>query len=175
MIVVADTGPLLALAKVNALDLLSQLYQQVITSPAVFTEAVTAGLAQAAPDAETLNAAFTSGRLQVRTPQLASLPVPSLINRGEDESIRLAIELGADWLLVDDLEARRAAMDNFASAGVSTAVKGTLGVIVTAYLHKHLARQQAIDLVSALKARPDVWISDDLCDQVIHALQTSSA
>ena len=34
-IVIADTGPLLALAKVNALDLLTQLYGTVFTTPAV--------------------------------------------------------------------------------------------------------------------------------------------
>ena len=62
MIAVADTGPLLALAKVNALDLLTQLYRPVITTPTVFTEAVTAGLAQNAPDVYVLEAAFKSGR-----------------------------------------------------------------------------------------------------------------
>jgi len=122
VIAVADTGPLVTLAKVNA---------------------------------------------------IASLPTPSLLHRGEDESIRLAIELRADWLLVDDLVARRAALANFAASGAPAAVKGTLGVVVTAYQQKHLTRQQSIDLVNALKARPDVWISDDLCDRVIRTLQTS--
>jgi predicted nucleic acid-binding protein len=170
MIAIADAGPLLALAKVNALDLLSQLYQQVITSPTVFTEAVTAGLAQNAPDAHLLNAAFTSHQLQVRVPALSSLPVPFPVHQGEGESICLAIELGADWLLMDDFDARRAAQANFEAARVSTRVKGTLGVIVTAYQHKRLTRHQAIDLVNAIKARPDVWVSSALCDQVIRTL-----
>ncbi len=173
MIAVADTGPLLALAKVNAIDLLSQLYQQVIASPAVFTEVVTAGLAQNAPDAHLLNAAFTSCQLQVRAPTLTSLPISFPIHRGESESICLAIELGADWLLVDDFDARRAAKANFAATRVSTRAKGTLGVIVSAYQDERLTRQQAIDLVNAFKARPDVWISDKLCNQVIRTLQTN--
>ena len=173
MIAVVDAGPLLALAKVNALDLLPRLYRQVVVSPGVFTETVTAGLAQAVPDADILNEAFTSRRLQVRAPQLSALPIPSLLHRGEDESIRLAIELRADWLIVDDLAARRAALANFASAGAPTAVKGTLGVLVTSYQQGHLLRQQAIDLLSTLKARPDVWISDELCDQAIRTLQAN--
>jgi predicted nucleic acid-binding protein len=173
MIAIADAGPLLALAKVKALGLLSELYRQAITSPAVFTEAVTAGLAQNAPDAKLLNAAFTSDQLQVRVPTLLSLPVPFLVHQGEGESICLAIELGADWLLMDDFDARRAALANFSAAGVSTRVKGTLGVIVTAYQHECLTRRQAIDLVNAIKARPDVWVSNALCDHVIHTLQTN--
>jgi len=173
MIAIADAGPLLALAKVSALDLLPKLYQQVIASPTVFTETVTAGLAQNAPDANLLNAAFTSNQLQVRVPTLTSLPVSFSVHQGEGESICLAIELGAGWLLMDDFDARRAALANFAVAGVSTRVKGTLGVIVTAYQHKCLTRHQAIDLVNAIKARPDVWVSNAPCDQVIRTLQIS--
>ncbi len=171
MIAVADTGPLLALAKVNALDLLAHLFQQAVITPAVFTEAITAGLAQNAPDAYILEAAVKNGRLQMRVPKPLALPRPAFIHRGEEESIRLAIELAADCLLVDDLDARRAAIDNFAAAGVSTSVKGTLGVIVTTYQQKYLAREQAVDLVNALKARPDIWISRKLCDQVIRTIQ----
>jgi hypothetical protein len=29
-----------------------------------------------------------------------------------------------------------------------------------------------IDLVNAIKARPDVWVSNALCDRVIRTLQT---
>lgn len=173
MIAVADTGPLLALAKVNALDLLTYLYQQVITSPTVFTEAVTAGLAQNAPDALILDDAFKRGRLQVRIPTLDLLPRPALVHRGEEESIRLAIELAADWLLMDDLDARHVAQENLAAAGVPTSVRGTLGVIVTVYQQKHIAAEQAVDLLNALKARPDIWINRSLCDKVIHAIQKS--
>lgn len=171
MIAVADAGPLLALVKVNDLSLLPELYQQVLTSPTVFTEAVTAGLAQNAPDAHLLSAAFTRDQLRVRVPTLTSLPVPFPVHQGE--SICLAIELGADWLLMDDFDARCAALANFAAARMSTRVKGTLGVIVTAYQRQCLGRHQAVDLVNAIKARPDVWISNALCDQVIRALQIS--
>jgi predicted nucleic acid-binding protein len=51
MTVVADTGPLIALAKIEKVYLLHDLYQQVVTGPTVYTEAVTAGLAMNAADA----------------------------------------------------------------------------------------------------------------------------
>ncbi len=174
MIAVADAGPLIALAKISALSLLRRLYQTVYVTPAVLTEAVTAGLAQNAPDAGILNDAVTGGQLQVRTPTLAALPIPSLLHLGEDESLRLALEIHADLLLIDDLAARQIALANIATAGASTSIKGTLGVIITAYQQHLLSQQAGVNYVAALKARPDVWISRDLCDRVIRLLQAVS-
>lgn len=173
MIVVADTGPLLALAKVGALSLLVQLYGQVFTTPAVYNEAVIAGLALGATDAPLLEAAYRRGEFRVQAPTSDPLPIPGLLHRGEAESIRLAIEQNADLLLVDDFDARRLAEANFQAVGVSTKLKGTLGVIVSAYRQDLLIRQEAIELVNALKGRPDIWISARLCDQVIRTLRHS--
>ncbi len=171
MIVVADTGPLLALAKIGALDLLKRLYGQVLTAPAVYDEAVTAGLAQGATDAPLLQAAYQRKVLRVQAPTDDTLPIPGLLHRGEVESIRLAIEQSTDLLLVDDLDARQLAEANFQAAGAPTGIKGTLGIIVSAYRQNLLTQQEAIGLINALKSRPDIWISARLCDQVIRTLR----
>ena len=171
MTVVADTGPLIALAKIEALHLLRNLYQQVITGPAVYTEAVTAGMAMNAPDAAALEMAYQQGMLMVRTPSSASLPHPDLLHAGEAESIQLAIELEAEWLLMDDLGARRIAQNSLTAANRSTAIKGTLGMIVTAAHIQVIAPEQAVDFVQALRGRPDVWLAPALCDAVIKILQ----
>jgi predicted nucleic acid-binding protein len=133
VIVVADTGPLLSLAKIGALDLLVRLYGEVITVPAVYDEAVTAGLALGAADAPLLEAAYQRGALRVQATAGDSLPTPGLLHQGEAKSIRLAIEQSADLLLVDDLDARQLAGANFQAAGAPTEIQGTLGVIVSAY------------------------------------------
>jgi predicted nucleic acid-binding protein len=96
VIVVADAGPLIALAKINGLDLLLQLYSSILTTPLVYEEAVTRGLALGAEDAAHLEAEYKRGVFEVRTPILTALPRPALLGLGEDESIRLAIELRAD-------------------------------------------------------------------------------
>jgi predicted nucleic acid-binding protein len=171
MIVDADTGPLLALAKVDALDLLRQLYQPVITGPAVYTEAVTAGLAMNAADALALNEAYLRGELVVRQPGGVHLAHSGALHAGEVESIQLAIEQQADWLLIDDFDARQLAQQNFAMAGLAIGLKGTLGVVVTATHGQIVTPVQAIDLVKALKNRPDIWLSSDLCEAVIKTLQ----
>jgi predicted nucleic acid-binding protein len=171
VIVVADTGPLLALAKVGTLDLLRELYQQVITGPAIYTEAVTAGLAMNAAAPSVLNETYQRGELIVRQPALTPLPHPDRLHAGEAESIRLAIDLQAEWLLIDDLDARQIAQQNFAVAGVSTGIKGTLGVIVTAVNAQVINPAQAIDWVKVLRDRPDIWLASSLCEQVINTLQ----
>ena len=171
MIVIADAGPLIALAKIGALDTLIRLYDSILTPPAVYAEAVTAGSLLGADDAALLETEYQRGVFKVHSPTLAQLPSPAQLGPGEEESIRLAIELKADWLLMDDSDARRAAELNFAAASVSTAVKGTLGVLVSASEHRHLTRAQAIELIEALKGRPDIWISAELCDQVIDTLR----
>jgi predicted nucleic acid-binding protein len=171
VIVIADAGPLIALAKINGLGALLQLYSPILTTPAVYDEAVTRGLALGAEDAPRLEAEYERGMFEVRAPSLSSLPVPALLGLGEEESILLAIELRADWLLVDDLEARRAAQNNFVAAGVSTAIQGTLGIIVSAYRKEHIFRAQAIEMVETIKNRPDIWVSAELCERVINSLQ----
>lgn len=171
MIVISDAGPLLALAKVGGLRLLFDLFPTVLAPPGVYEEAVTEGLRLGAPDAAVLDEAFRKGLLEISAPaESTALPIPLALGRGEREAIRLAIERKADWLLIDDLDARRGALANFQAAGVQSQVKGTLGVIVSACQQRHLARMEAIELVRALSRRQDVWFSSELCQRVIEIL-----
>lgn len=132
------------------------------------------GLAQGAEDASHLEVEYQRGAFEIRTPTLTALPAPALLGPGEEESIRLAIELRADWLLVDDLDARRAAERNFTTAGVGTAIQGTLGVIVSACHERNFPRSKAVEMVETIKGRPDIWMSAELCDQVIDGLRQAS-
>ncbi len=123
------------------------------------------------PDTAALESACQQGMLIVGAPLSASLAHPDLLHSGEAESIHLAIELEAEWLLVDDLGTRHTTQHNLTAANRSTAIKGTLGMIVTAAHDQALALKQAINLVYALRGRPDVWLAPALCDVVIRTLQ----
>lgn len=85
----------------------------------------------------------------------------------------MAAELGAEWLLADDLEARHLAEETFQSAGARTCVKGTLGVIVSAYLARNVALPDALRLVETIEKRPDIWVSRKLCRQVEALLRSA--
>jgi len=133
-----------------------------------------AGLAMNAADAIILQQAYQAGSLIVKSPQQRSLPHPEQLHAGEAESIGLAIELGATWLLADDLDARTIAQQNFTAAGVKTGIKGTLGIIVTAVQAQIITVDQAIDSIQSLKSRPDIWLAPALCETVIQTLRRSS-
>jgi len=162
--VVADAGPLIALAKVDGLPLLFSLFPEILIPPAVRTEAVTVGQRRNEPDAHLLAQRLEAGGLRVVAP--AAALVSARLGLGERQSIGLAVERSADWFLADDLEARRLAEETFQSAGVRTGVKGTLGVIVSAYLAGNVTAPDALRLVETIEQRPDIWVSRQLCGQV---------
>lgn len=169
---VSDAGPLLALAKLEALDLLAQLYNVVYVSPIVSQETVVAGLAQDAPDALLLQGYFDHGIFKSKSVQSPSSLNESLkIHKGERESIQLALQLRIPEFLVDDARARRVAEQNFASVQSKIAVRGTLGVIFLNFQKGSLSRDRAVHLIETIKLRRDIWISAELCEQVLHLIR----
>ncbi|MBI5653514.1 MAG: DUF3368 domain-containing protein [Chloroflexi bacterium] len=171
-IVVSDAGPLMALAKLNALDLLAKLYPVVYASPIVYDETVTQGFAQNASDAPLLENYFDHGFLVVKP--IASPPTlqePIKIQDGERESIQLAIQLDATEFLIDDSRARRVAEINFATAGLSIVARGTLGIIYLSFQRGYLNREQTIQLLESIKTRRDIWIHAKLCDKVLRLIR----
>lgn len=132
MTVVADAGPLIALAKIGGLETLFRLYRRVSIPPAVHDEAIRIGRERGATDALLLDEAFAAGHLKLVIPQPIPLPASARLGRGEEETILIAIEHRAEWALLDDLAARQAAAMSFRAAKVPTRVRGTLGVIVGA-------------------------------------------
>jgi len=174
VIVVSDSGPLMALAKVGGLDTLFSLFPKILTPPAVYEELITAGLRLGAPDAALLQECYRSRQLEIMSPERTKLPVPALLGPGEEQSVLLAIGRRADCLLIDDLDARKAALANLKAAGMGTQLKGTLGVILSACEGGHLSRADAISLVETARNRPDIWISAALCDHVLVLLEKST-
>jgi predicted nucleic acid-binding protein len=164
----------MALAKVDGLVALFRLFPRIFVPPAVYEETVIAGQRLGAPDAALIDACFSDQTLILAKPRLPSLPVPLRLGPGEDESIRLAIEQRADWLLIDDSEARQGAQLSFEAAGAKIQIKGALGIIVSAHQEGHLSQGEAIDRVTAMSRRLDIWISPDLCRRVIELLSRSS-
>lgn len=116
MIVVSDTSPLAYLVQIGVADFLPKLYGKVFVPVSVAEElqhdlSPAANWMTAAPD-----------WLHVATPQTALDDLT--LDVGEREAIALALELGADQLLMDERQGRDAAKAH------GLKVAGTLAVII---------------------------------------------
>ena len=126
-IVIADTGPLIALGRAGCLKLLRDLYQGILIPPAVHDEL---HLGSGRPGAEQSADALEQGWFQVQelsagsTPSLSELVL--ILDRGEAEAILLAEEVNCKFLLIDEKKGRAIATRR----GVP--VVGTAGVLLAA-------------------------------------------
>ncbi len=104
-VIFADTGPLIALARVGQLDLLHRLYREVRVPPAVHTELA---MDSGRPGARTLARAFEAGWMTVQPATDTSLvsELSQLLDPGEAEAIALAEQEDAQFLLIDDARGR---------------------------------------------------------------------
>ncbi len=123
MIVVCDTSPITNLAAVGQLNLLQQLYSNIIIPQAVYDEM--AGLGYAVPGAIEVQTLSWIQHQQVRNCALVT-SLESKLDQGEAEAIVLAIELGADLLLLDERRGRKVA----SQYGLN--ITGLLGVLIEA-------------------------------------------
>ena len=106
-IVVADTGPLIALGRVECLKLLHDLYQDVLIPPAVREEL---HLGSGRPGARQSAEALEQGWLQVQELSAGSAQALSdlmlVLDPGEAEAILLAEEMNCKFLLIDERKGR---------------------------------------------------------------------
>ena len=98
----------------------------------------------------------------------------SELHRGELETIRLASQISAGYLLIDDFDARQVAETNLRNArkkSAATTVKGTLGVLIELYQRDLISKSELKECLGEIKKRKDIWISSRLCQKLIYALE----
>ncbi len=99
MIVVSDTTPLIGLASIGRLDLLRRLFGEIYIPQAVFDETVTHGREESKAKEEVSKAGWVH-IVEVKD-RLAVNVLLDELDLGEVETIILAIELNADWVLTN--------------------------------------------------------------------------
>jgi predicted nucleic acid-binding protein len=120
MLVVADSSPLHYLILIEAVEILSRLYQQVLIPDAVASE-----LSHPHAPQEVRNfIASPPSWLRVQAPTLL-IKIDDL-DPGEVAAISLALELSADLLLIDDLDGPRVAQQQ------GLKFTGVVGVLLAA-------------------------------------------
>ncbi|MBN1876349.1 MAG: DUF3368 domain-containing protein [Anaerolineae bacterium] len=123
MQVVANAGPLIALARIGQFELLHSLYGQLYISPAVQAEVVFSGRGR--PGAGEVTAATWVHIVEVRDTTAVQL-LRERLDAGESEALVLALQLAADLLLIDEARGRRVAE----ARGLPKT--GTLGTLIAA-------------------------------------------
>ncbi len=137
MIVVANTTPLIGLASIQRFDLLQKLLGELHIAQAVYDEAVVAGREEGGARREVSTAEWI--RIVTVKDRLAVEVLLDEMDLGEAETIVLARELGADWVLMDEKKGRR----KLTELGLKKI--GTLGILL---------RAKQAGLLAAI--RPDV-------------------
>jgi predicted nucleic acid-binding protein len=153
--IVCDTSPLLILAKVGRLRLLTTLYGSVEIPMAVLDEVNV----RQRPDAEAIRHWRHKQDISVREPSEASLHrLPEELGDGERAALALAIERDADLVVLDDQQGRRIAKQR----GLS--VTGTIGVLVEARADGHVdSLRQELDRV----VEAGLWISESFYERLL--------
>jgi hypothetical protein len=142
-VVIADASVLIALAQVGQLPLFERLYAEVVIPPAVQRE-VAPSLPKLPPWIHT----------QTLQRPLDSRVAEAALDAGETEAISLALETKAQWVILDDLQARRLAKD------LGLAVVGTAGVLFAAKRRGFIAAvRPPLDALRAagFRLRKDVY------------------
>lgn len=120
MIVVSNTTPLIGLVSVQQFSLLRTLFSEIHIPQAVYNEAYLAGSVKyPIPAADWIKVASVKDRLAVEV-------LLDELDLGEAETIVLARELNADWVLMDERKGRR----KLDQLGVKKV--GTLGILLKA-------------------------------------------
>jgi uncharacterized protein len=125
MIVVSNTSPLISLSSISLFDLLHTLFVTITILEEVYQEIALQG--QTRPGANEVAAAnWIVRRVATDRKAVQHLIDANRLGRGESEAIVLATELNADYLILDDLAARRYALEQ------NLPVIGTVGILVVA-------------------------------------------
>lgn len=137
MIVVADSSPLVILAKVGCFDLINRLFPLLYITPEVRSEVVVSG-AGLPGAAEVANAPWIEVKHLENQAGLLAAQEKYSLGTGELSTILLGKEIPANVVLLDDYNARKLAR----SEGLL--VRGSLGLLETLYLQGHVADLRAV-------------------------------
>ena len=167
MKVFCNSGPLMALGKIGALDILFRLFGQVSIPTEVYREVVITGGKQGHIDARMAEIAICQKQLIVE--DVADLPLEIALlslDAGEKEAIYLSTQEADSLVLLDDLKAREEAKK------LGLRVKGTLGVLVQAYRENLISLAEVNTLIEIIITQDAIWISANLCREVLKRIET---
>ena len=152
-VVMSNTSPVLNLAIIGQLSLLREQFGEIWIPAAVWEEL---RVEENLPGSQAVREALAAGWLRVEEVKNQALAqvLQRDLDRGEAEAIALAVQVKADWALLDEREGRRVAK----SLGLK--VGGVLGILLRARREGKLSSLRTA--MEALQQRAGFRISADL-------------
>ena len=153
MIVISDTSPITNLLQVNHLHLLEQLFEEVVITPQVYME-----LCELEFQKSTIDQLNWISIVKPHDQEFI-IQLEAHLDEGEASSIVLALELQADYLLIDEYKGRAEAEK------LGLKITGIIGVLLLAKQQHYI--QQIKPVLDQLKEEVGFRIHPTLYDKVL--------
>jgi len=162
--VVSNSGPLIHLAKIGALWLLEELFEEILIPIEVERETVNTGIELGYDDAKIIGEAIERGKIKVVEYKAHNLSLAEKygVERGEYLAMMLAIEENCVFLC-DDERARELGERK------GLEVRGSIGIILMALKNNLITREQAVRYIEKLKKV--MYFSEKLFERVKKMLE----
>ena len=151
--IIVNSTPLIALAKVNMLELLKEMYGQIIIPEAVYREVMEKGDVAA----QRVEAALEWIDVRKVDPNLERRMYRAKLHDGEVEVMLLAQIIGADAVVIDDGAARKTA------EYLELPLTGTLGIMIKA---KQRGLLDAVMPVVQQMEQNGIYFSKEIKDRI---------
>ncbi len=160
--IIFNSSPLINLAKINSLNLIEELFGQIIIPPAVRIEVIEQARDKDESSAD-IKELIDNNIIEIKEVKNQTLvrSFQTYLDFGESEVIALALEINAELIVIDEMEARETA-DN-----LNLNKTGFLGIIIKA--HNNDIIDSGIDLVDSA-IEQGFYISDNLYDKLVQKL-----
>lgn len=163
MKVVVDSSVLISLSAIKQLELLRMRFSEVMIPQAVQEEVVIEGKGQ--PGSQEVQSSNWIRVLEVKDRSFVRLLEVEL-DRGESEAIALACELNADFVLLDEKNARSRAKR------VGLRILGTIGILIWAKKTGHIPSLRA--QLDALQEQARFRMSPELYEKALKSISEIS-
>ena len=162
MTIISDTTPIISLIKINRLDLLEKLFEEVLIPEAVYRELTTNALFENEAKIVKTSSFLKTSSVQNRK-SLQLLQAVSGLDDGESEAIILADELKSDVLIMDERKGRKVAE----KLGIK--ITGTVGVLLQSYSENMISSVEIKTYLDQLK-NSNIRLSESLIQKALEML-----
>ena len=162
MTIISDTTPIISLIKINRLDLLEKLFEEVLIPEAVYRELTTNALFENEAKIVKTSSFLKTSSVQNRK-SLQLLQAVSGLDDGESEAIILADELKSDVLIMDERKGRKVAE----KLGIK--ITGTVGVLLQSYSENTISSDEIKTYLDQLK-NSNIRLSESLIQKALEML-----